>query len=83
MHLVVPPPPHKFIMMHGHKNVRFEVIGLASFREGDGKLNPSNTCDYHVPGETVAWKMFKLKYALMLLNKKCLNLAKQGDFKGY
>jgi hypothetical protein len=59
-----------------------EVIGIDGFRAEDRNLNPSNTCDYHVPGEMIAWKMFKLRYALMLLNKKCLNLLQQWGFNG-
>jgi len=51
---------------------RKEVIGITSFRAEDRNLNPSNTCDYHVPVQMIAWIIFKLRYALMLLNKKCL-----------
>ena len=52
-----------------------EVIGIDSFGAKDRNVSPSYTCDYNVPDETIACQMSEPRYALMLLNKKCLNLA--------
>jgi hypothetical protein len=60
-----------------------KVIEITSFRAEDRHLSPSNTCDCHVPGEMLAWKMFVLRYACLLLIKDWLYLAQQWSFKGY